>query len=160
MGEQESEMERIRDLVRPCFQCGICAASCPVFRVAPQFNPRLVVDEIVRTGSLGTSGNEWTCAFCLMCEQRCPMGVALCEALIELKNISTRNGFAPEEVADMVRAVIHTGSAIQPSRRVQRVRQELDLPPLPKPSSEEITRVLQGTDISALVSAYGGRGTD
>ena len=90
--EQTKDAEKIREIqksAQPCFQCGICAASCPVFRVAPEFNPRIAVDEVIRTGSVEVTGREWSCAYCLMCEERCPMGVALCEILMDIKNLSS-----------------------------------------------------------------------
>jgi heterodisulfide reductase subunit C len=135
---------------RPCFQCGICASSCPVYRVAPAMNPRLSVDSILNRGVLPPDGTEWLCAYCLLCDQRCPMGVSLTEILMVLKNISTRQGQAPQNVVTTVTSILESGCVIADLGRVEKLRSSLGLPELPKPDMQHIEKIVKMTGASTV----------
>jgi heterodisulfide reductase subunit C len=146
--EESTDAERIKEIqksAQPCFQCGICAASCPVFRVAPEFNPRLAVDEVIRTGNVEVTGREWSCAYCLMCEQRCPMGVALSEILMDIKNLSAHDGKVPASIVEMMDVIRYTGKVSHASSSSKRKREELGLPDLPVPDVEEVQKIFELT---------------
>lgn len=142
---KKKQIDELREAARPCFQCGICASSCPVFRVAPDVNPRLAVDSIVSTGQVAEQGNEWLCAYCLMCDQRCPMGISLADILIKLKNISSAEGKAPSSVVQAVESLFTTGIIAPGSTGVDRKRSQLGLPELPKPNPEHIEKLFRAT---------------
>lgn len=153
----DSDTEKIREiqeLARPCFQCGICAAACPIFRVAPEFNPRIAVDEIIRTGSVAVTGREWSCAYCLMCDQRCPMGVALCDILMMIKNLSAHDGKVPSTIIEMMDVIRYTGKVSQASKRTDKKRKELGLPDLPKPDVDEIQTIFELTGAADRMTRY------
>ncbi|MFW9863193.1 MAG: 4Fe-4S dicluster domain-containing protein [Candidatus Thorarchaeota archaeon] len=143
--EAQKRIEDLREAAKPCFQCGICSSSCPVFRVAPGVNPRLAVDAVVSTGELTEEGNEWLCAYCLMCEQRCPMGVSLADILIELKNLSAAEGKAPMSIVQAVESFFTIGAIAPGSSGVDRKRSKLGLPVIPKPDPEQIKILFEGT---------------
>ncbi|MFW9801538.1 MAG: 4Fe-4S dicluster domain-containing protein [Candidatus Thorarchaeota archaeon] len=143
--EAQKRIEDLREAAKPCFQCGICSSSCPVFRVAPGVNPRLAVDAVVSTGELTEEGNEWLCAYCLMCEQRCPMGVSLADILIELKNLSAAEGKAPMSIVQAVESFFTIGAIAPGSSGVDRKRSKLGLPEIPKPDPEQIKILIEGT---------------
>ena len=142
---EKTHLDELRDAAKPCFQCGICASSCPVFRVAPGINPRLAIDAVVSTGELTEEGNEWLCTYCLMCEQRCPMGVSLADILIELKNLSTAKGNAPFSVIKAVESFFTIGAIAPGTTGVERKRNKLGLPELPKPDPGQIKTLFEGT---------------
>lgn len=153
----DSDMEKIREiqeLARPCFGCGICASSCPIFRVAPEFNPRIAVDEIIRTGTVEVTGREWSCAYCLMCDQRCPMGVALCDILMMIKNLSAHDGKVPPNIIEMMDVIRYTGKVSQASKRTDKKRKELGLPDLPKPDVDEIQTIFELTGAADRMTRY------
>ncbi len=155
--ENSKDAEKIREIqksAQPCFQCGICAASCPVFRVAPEFNPRLAVDEVIRTGTVAVTGREWSCAYCLMCEERCPMGVALCEILMDIKNLSSHDGKVPPNIIEMMDVIRFTGKVSQSSARTEKKRMELGLPDLPKPNVEEVQKIFELTGATNRLTRY------
>lgn len=157
MVEQTKDAEKIREIqesAQPCFQCGICAASCPVFRVAPEFNPRVAVDQVIRTGSIEVTGREWSCAYCLMCEERCPMGVALSEILMNIKNLSSQTGKVPPNIAVMMDTIRFTGKVSQASKRTDKKRKELGLPDLPKPDIDEVQKIFELTGASERLTRY------
>ncbi|MGY5864952.1 MAG: 4Fe-4S dicluster domain-containing protein [Candidatus Thorarchaeota archaeon] len=142
---QNQELEELRETARPCFQCGICASSCPVFRVAPELNPRTSVDSIITDGVVPTEGNEWLCAYCLMCEERCPMGVSLAEILMGIKNISAKEGKAPPDVVESAEALLARGCLSPTSNRTEKKRVDLGLPNLPQPAPEHVELIFKAT---------------
>jgi heterodisulfide reductase subunit C len=144
-GDPQKRIEELREAAKPCFQCGICSSSCPVFRVAPEVNPRLAVDSVVANGELTEEGNEWLCAYCLMCEQRCPMGVSLADILIELKNLSTAEGKAPVSIVQVVESFFAIGAIAPGTSGVDRKRNQLGLPEIPKADPEQIKTLFEGT---------------
>ncbi|MHA2424264.1 MAG: 4Fe-4S dicluster domain-containing protein [Candidatus Thorarchaeota archaeon] len=155
--EQSKDAEKIQEIqesAQPCFQCGICAASCPVFRVAPEFNPRIAVDEVIRTGSVEATGREWSCAYCLMCEERCPMGVALSEILMDIKNLSSQTGKVPPSIIEMMDVIRFTGKVSQASSRTEKKRKELGLPELPKPDVDEVQKIFELTGAADRLTRY------
>ncbi len=152
--DDEERVSDVRQAAQPCFQCGVCAASCPVFRVAPEFNPRIAVDEIVQTGTVAVTGREWYCAYCLMCEQRCPMGVALCEILVAIKNLSARDGKVPPSIVEMMDVIRFTGKVSHPSKGTTRRRRELGLPELPEVDAAEVQKLLEVTGAIDRLTRY------
>ena len=155
--DEPSDAEKIKEIqhsAQPCFQCGICAASCPIFRVAPEFNPRLAVDEVIRTGTVAVTGREWYCAYCLMCEQRCPMGVALSEILMKIKNLSAHDGKVPPSIIEMMDVIRFTGKVSHASPRTDKKRKELGLPELPKPDVDEVQKIFEMTGAMDRLSRY------
>ena len=147
------EFEELRKAARPCFQCGICASSCPVFRVAPQMNPRMSVDSIITDGEVPREGTEWLCAYCLMCEERCPMGVSLADILIGIKNISSKDGKAPADFIESAEALLARGCLSPQSKRSDKKRVELGLPDLPQPDIEQVKVIFEATGAYDVLEA-------
>lgn len=139
------KLEALKKTAQPCFQCGICTSSCPVFRVAPELNPRLSVDSIITKGEVPREGNEWLCAYCLMCDQRCPMGVSLAEILMEIKNISALEGKAPPDVIESAETLMEDGCLSPVSARSEKKRSELGLPDLPKADPVDVQKLFKAT---------------
>jgi heterodisulfide reductase subunit C len=142
---KEQVLADLRTRARPCFQCGICTSSCPVFRVAPELNPRLSVDSIINRGVVPSEGMEWLCAYCLMCDQRCPMDVSLAEILMTIKNISALEGKAPPDVIESAYALLSSGCLTPISSRVEKTRKDLGLPELPKPDIDDVQKIFEQT---------------
>jgi heterodisulfide reductase subunit C len=146
-----NRLDELKETAKPCFQCGICTSSCPVFRVAPELNPRLSVDSIITKGEVPREGNEWLCAYCLMCDQRCPMGVSLAEILMEIKNISAREGKAPPDVIDSAETLLDDGCLSPISSRSEKKRTELGLPDLPKADPADVEKLFKLTGASEVL---------
>ena len=151
--KKSEELENLRTRARPCFQCGICTSSCPVFRVAPELNPRLSVDSIINWGIVPSEGMEWLCAYCLMCDQRCPMGVSLAEILMTIKNISARAGKAPPDVMESAQSLLISGCITPFSSRVEKTRRDLGLPELPKPELVHVQKIFELTGALEVIQA-------
>ncbi len=68
------------DLLKFCYQCGMCTASCP-WNLVREFGVR----KIMHQGQLGLIDFEdediWTCATCGACVQNCPRGVEIIDVM-------------------------------------------------------------------------------
>lgn len=149
---QKTKLDELKETARPCFQCGICSSSCPVFRVAPELNPRISVDSIITRGEVPREGNEWLCAYCLMCDQRCPMGVSLAEILMGIKNISAREGKAPPDVIDSADSLMEDGCLSPISSRSEKVRSDLGLPELPRADPDDVQKIFKATGAAEVLA--------
>jgi len=82
--------------VNMCYQCGKCAAGCPV-AYAMDYTPtqlihaaRLGMDDLVLQ-----SKTMWLCAACETCTTRCPQDVDIAKVMDAAKIIAIRRGVAP-----------------------------------------------------------------
>lgn len=111
-----------------CYQCGTCTASCPVYEVNPEYNPR----KIVRMLLLGikivlTEEFVWLCATCYACQERCPQGVLIPALMRTVTNIAFSEGYAPESVVQQYYKVKTEGVLHSVSSLVNRKRKRLGL---------------------------------
>ena len=97
--------------VNLCYQCGKCAAGCPV-AYAMDYTPaqlihaaRLGLDDLV----LG-SKTIWLCASCETCTTRCPQEVDIAGVMDAAKILAVRRGVAPAvgEVRSFHKAALAT----------------------------------------------------
>jgi heterodisulfide reductase subunit C2 len=125
-----------KDILRraqACYQCGTCAAGCPVTRWRGTFNPRVLIERLLRkeTGELLKDEGIWLCAACLTCLERCPQSIEVSEILVQLKNAAARMGNIPESELRKDREIIRCGWVQLPGSRITRMREELGLPEIP-----------------------------
>ena len=92
-----------------CYQCGKCAAGCPV-----AFAMDMLPSQVIRFAQLGLveqlteSKTIWLCAACQTCYTRCPKGIDLSRIMEALREIvMLENGshidykaVSPEEVME------------------------------------------------------------
>jgi heterodisulfide reductase subunit C2 len=84
-------LEAVREMVRPCIQCGTCTGSCPnafAMDLTPRRMWRTVLvgdpDELLESKTFSL------CSVCYTCTLRCPRGLPLTEAMSRLKQIAAR----------------------------------------------------------------------
>jgi heterodisulfide reductase subunit C len=89
--------------VRKCYQCGKCAAGCPMFAEMD-----ITPSQIMRASQAGLKDlvldcrTIWTCAGCETCAARCPRGLDLCsvnKALARRAFAEGRTSAAPDIAA-------------------------------------------------------------
>ena len=87
----DREMEKVRQMVRACMQCGTCSASCPnafAMDKPPRYMWRMVIagdwERLFSTNSYAM------CSACYTCTLRCPRGLPLTEAIDALKSIASK----------------------------------------------------------------------
>lgn len=81
-----------------CFGCQTCTTVCPV--VSHYENPQealgLLPHQIMHAAGLGLrdlalgSNMLWDCLTCYRCQEQCPRGVSVTDALYELKNLAVK----------------------------------------------------------------------
>lgn len=73
------------------------------------------------------------------------MGVSLADILIGLKNLSAAEGNAPFSIAKAVESFFTIGAIAPGTTGVDRKRNKLGLPEIPKPNLEHIKILFEGT---------------
>lgn len=90
----------------------------------------------------------WLCAACFTCIDHCPQGVEIASVLRALRNLAVKRGSMPLVFRELASNILETGYAykIPQSRLKKRVDQ--GLPPLPKASLKDISKLFNLTDLS------------
>jgi hypothetical protein len=73
------------------------------------------------------------------------MGVSLAEILMEIKNISAREGKAPPDVIESAESLMDDGCLSPVSSRSEKKREELGLPDLPKADPTDVSKIFKAT---------------
>jgi Fe-S oxidoreductase len=69
----------------PCFQCGVCTATCPWGLVRDKAPSVRNIMRQAQLGLLKESEGLWLCTACAQCEPGCPRGVPIVEVLRSLR---------------------------------------------------------------------------
>lgn len=112
-------LEKVRDMLRPCIQCGTCTASCPnefAMDLTPRRLWRLIL--LGRTERVFTSTTFTLCSTCYTCTLRCPRGLPLTDAMSTLKQAAARAG-----ISRYRRSTLFYDSFLKSVRRHGRVRE-------------------------------------
>ncbi len=115
--------------VDACIQCGRCTASCPA-----ALPSRLRAREVVRAiqdGDLGmvTERDDiWHCTTCFGCQERCPKGVLVTQAILWLRAEAVRLGRYPAPHSTALAEIARTGNTFPLEDEVRVVRGQLSLP--------------------------------
>ena len=97
----------VRRRAQACYQCGVCVGGCPVGRWGGDFNPRRIMEMIVRDELDQLVGGEgiWLCTVCFTCLDRCPQKIQVTRLITRLKNVAARLGNIPE--GEMEKSPLH-----------------------------------------------------
>ncbi|MEJ2717312.1 MAG: 4Fe-4S dicluster domain-containing protein [Deltaproteobacteria bacterium] len=122
----------VRRRAQACYQCGVCVGGCPVGRWREDFNPRRIVEMIVRDELEELVGSEaiWLCSACFTCLDRCPQKIEVTELITHVKNVAARLGNVPEGELKKARIIVKEGWAGLPVGRTLKQRAALHLPEL------------------------------
>ena len=138
-----------------CYQCSHCVDKCPVSDIVgkDKYNPRkLVLYSLLgfKENVLGKANDErlWACTSCDTCDEVCPNDIELTDLFYILRNKSFRAGEAPEAYTMQAKTIYESGEAIPVQEAVERTREKLGLPKLPKPSLDEIQTIMKETGIA------------
>ena len=73
-----------------CFLCGTCTAGCPISELTDDFNPRLIMRQILagRKDDVLDSGQIWKCYQCHTCVAHCPQDVRFADIIRVLREIA------------------------------------------------------------------------
>lgn len=95
-------LERVRECLGPCIQCGTCSASCPnaeFMDLTPRQMWRMVLSG--QTKDLFDSRSFTMCSACYWCTLRCPRGLPLTRAMAELKQAGALMKLSKSRSADL-----------------------------------------------------------
>jgi len=81
------------------------------------------------------------------------MGVSLAEILMEIKNISAREGKAPPDVIESAQSLMQNGCLSPISSRSEKIRAELGLPDLPKADLSDVLKLFKATGAVEILEA-------
>jgi len=97
------------DILKLCYQCGLCSATCP-WNLVKSF----MVRRIMHQAQLGVVDFEdedlWTCVGCRACVQRCPRGVEIVDVMRALRRVVVEVGAG--KVPDSLRLVSKNLAAV------------------------------------------------
>ena len=97
------------DILKLCYQCGLCSATCP-WNIVKSF----VVRRLIHQAQLGLVDFEdedvWTCVACRLCVDRCPRGVEVPDIMRALRRVIVEVGAG--KVPDSLRIAIKNISGV------------------------------------------------
>lgn len=91
--------------VAPCFQCGVCTATCPWGLL--QEEP-VNVRQLMHRAQLGIAqedGAMWWCTTCRACEPQCPRGVPIADVMLALRGLAWKQRQVPEGLSSVMWAL-------------------------------------------------------
>ena len=107
------------DILKLCYQCGMCTAVCP-WNLVRSF----IVRRIMHQAQLGLADFEseemWMCATCRACVQRCPRGVEIIDIMRALRRAIVGLGIAkvPDSLRIAVKNIAGVGNPLgEPSEK-------------------------------------------
>ncbi len=101
------------DLLKLCYQCGTCSATCP-WNLVKSF----IVRKIMHQGQLGLIDFEseelWMCATCKACVDRCPRGVAIIDVMRAMRRaiVEFSVGGIPDSLRISMKNISATGNPL------------------------------------------------
>ena len=142
------------DKILLCFQCGTCTADCPISRFSDFYRPRKMA-HMVQLGlkdRLLLDKNIWLCTTCYTCIDNCPQGVEIATLVRILRNLSVKyTNTMPLVYWELAENLMKTGLVyVIPQSRIRR-REQRGLPPLPKTKSEEVSKILEMTELTKII---------
>ena len=96
--------------IAPCFQCGVCTATCPWGLVRDE---PVNVRRLMRRAQLGVAqpeGELWWCTSCRACEAVCPRGVPIADVMLSLRRLAWEDQRVPQGLASVMWALHWDGN--------------------------------------------------
>lgn len=147
------------DLVK-CVQCGKCTASCTSGRESNLRTRRLVF--LVKSGKdVSADKDLWACTTCYTCQERCPKGVKITDAIIRIRNSAVRAGNRPSIHLTAIRSLLDSSDGFPITPEVSKIRSMIGLPIEPLDVAhdaverERFRKLVRSLAISELVKEGG-----
>jgi len=118
--------------VLTCMQCGTCTGSCPSGWNTGFNTRRIIRDACKNRVTVLSDDNLWLCTTCYTCQERCPRGIPITDALLELRRLAVREGFMLPEHRKVSELVMECGHAVPLDEETKKKREELGLEPIPE----------------------------
>jgi heterodisulfide reductase subunit C len=141
-----------------CFQCGTCTATCPISRFNENYNPRLILRAAVLGLTERIIPNDliWLCTSCYSCTERCPRGVRPTDVIRAIRNLAIRRGHVEPFYKLQATAIVNSGRIFEDEEFINEMRDDVGLPPIPSVNLEEISKILQNTNVKKILTSEKG----
>lgn len=115
-----------------CMQCGTCTGSCPSGRHTGLNTRKIIRDARKNKAAVLSDDALWLCTTCYTCQERCPRGIPITDALLELRRLAVKEGFILPEHRSVSEMVMECGHAVPLDEETKKKREELGLDPIPE----------------------------
>ena len=136
-----------------CLKCGVCcnvSHSCHVMYDG-RFNPRYTfVYDCLRSEKGAENPNIWLCVSCHKCEETCPYEVSPIHLIEALKEYAMKRSTVNPMIKAEVNQIISTGCALQITNATDRLRQNLNLKPVPMQAASDLAKIAEKTGLAKI----------
>lgn len=107
--EAKNLMEESAEILEKCIQCGMCKAICPVFKALreEQVSPR---GKAIILSDKTLDKVIFECTLCRGCEQKCPLNLKVCDAILKAREAAVLKGQGLKENLEMIENVRKSGN--------------------------------------------------
>ena len=110
-----------------CFQCGTCTGSCPSGKYT-SLNVRRIIKHSAKK-DISDELELWMCTTCYNCQERCPRGIKITDAILTLRSEAVKKGRILPAHREVCRFLIETGHAIPMDDAHRVIREKIGLSP-------------------------------
>jgi heterodisulfide reductase subunit C len=137
-----------------CLKCGACSGGCPVGSVIDYRARKVLGNVLLGLKDQVLHGDDlWLCAACFTCEERCVQEVNFTDVITVLRNMASREGYAAPGYVAMAKTVMENGRVSRATRQVDKMREQLGLPPLQEPNMEQLGKILESAGFREVIQA-------
>ncbi|MGM0770682.1 MAG: CoB--CoM heterodisulfide reductase subunit C [Halobacteriota archaeon] len=125
-----SLMDRAGSGILKCMHCGVCSGSCPSGRHT-SLNVRRLLKKARNDAGVLSDDSLWMCTTCYNCQERCPRGIGIVDAIFEMRALAVREGIIYPEHRKVGELLLEHGHAVPIDEENMAKRKALGLDPLP-----------------------------
>lgn len=142
--------------VLTCMQCGSCSGSCPSGRYT-SLNTRRIVRKARKNKDILHDDDLWMCATCYNCQERCPRGIKIVDAILMIRTIAVHEGIMLPAHRKISELVLKHGHAVPINDATKEKRKNLGLEELPETVHKypealaDVKKLLESCEFDKLV---------
>lgn len=152
-----SRMEKTGSGILKCMHCGVCSGSCPSGRHT-SLNVRTLLRKARNDPEVLSDDSLWMCTTCYNCQERCPRGIDIVDAIFEMRALAVHKGIMYPEHRKVGELLLEHGHAVPINEENRTKREALGLDPLPPTvhsfpeGLEEVKKLLASCGFDDLMS--------
>lgn len=103
--EANNLIEEASEVFDTCVKCGMCKSLCPVFKILKEERVSARGKAIILSDKV-MNKVVFECTLCKGCEQKCPLGIKVCDAIRKVREAMVLKGKglkSNEEMIDNIR---------------------------------------------------------
>ena len=109
---EKNEIFKKDEAIEVCFKCSTCSKFCPITQNVKKYNlENSFVTHLFGAEREVALHDVWMCCACEKCVVTCPQDTNPTDVFTNLKEISYRDGYAPEAVYRLVEQLLQEGTA-------------------------------------------------